>query len=41
MVRHTLKILKHLLQDSKSVSDDFGIICIEELSLPISVFKWI
>ena len=31
MVRHTLKILQHLLQDFKSVSDHFGTLCINWL----------
>ena len=29
MVRHTLKILQHLLQNFKSVSDHFGTLCIK------------
>ena len=29
MVRHTLKILQQMLQDFKSVSDDFGTLCIK------------
>ena len=32
MVRHTLKILQHLLQDFQSVSDHFGTLCIKWLS---------
>ena len=31
MVRNTFKILQHLLQDFKSVSDHFGTLCIKEL----------
>ena len=33
MVRHTLKISQHMLRDFKSVSDDFGTLCIKGLSL--------
>lgn len=33
MVRYTLKILLHLLQDSESVSDSFGELCIIGLRL--------
>ena len=33
MVRHTLKILQHLLQDFQSVSDKFGTLYIKELIL--------
>ena len=32
MVRHTLKILQHLLYDFESVSDHFGTLCIKYLS---------
>ena len=31
MVRHTLKVLQHLLQVFKSVSDHFGTLCIKGL----------
>ena len=31
MVRHTLKILQHLLQDFYGVSDHFGILCLKVL----------
>ena len=31
MVKHTLKILQHLLQDFESVSDHFGTLCIKGL----------
>ena len=33
MVRHTLKILQQMLQDFESVSDHFGTLCIEELTI--------
>ena len=33
MVRHTLEILYHLLQDFKSVFDHFGTLCIKGLKL--------
>ena len=33
MVRHTLKILQHLLQNFESVSDHFGTLCIKGLTL--------
>ena len=33
MVRHTLKISQQMLRDFKSVSDDFGTLCIKGLSL--------
>ena len=33
MVRHTLKILQHLLQDFYSVPDHFGTLCIKGLKL--------
>ena len=32
MVRQTLKILQHLLQDFKSLSDHFGALCIKGLN---------
>ena len=32
MVRHTLKILQHLLQDFEIVSDDFGTLGIKGLN---------
>ena len=32
MVRHTFKILQHLLQDFLSVSDHFGPLCIQVLT---------
>ena len=31
MVRHTLKILQRLLQDFKSVSGQFGVVCMKGL----------
>ena len=31
MVRHTVKVLHHLLQDFQSVSDHFGILCNKKL----------
>ena len=33
MVNHILKILQHLLQDSYSVSDHFGMLSIKELNV--------
>ena len=33
MVKYTLKILQHLLQDSQSVSDHFGTLCIIQKNL--------
>ena len=33
MVRHTSKILQHLLQDFKCVSDHFGTLCIKGLKV--------
>ena len=32
MVKHTLKILQHLLQDFQSVFDHFGTLCIKRVS---------
>ena len=37
MVRHTLKILLQFLQDFKSVSDHFGMLCIKGLKLAIKL----
>ena len=41
MVRHTLKILQHLLQDFWSVSDHFGTFCIKGLRTPIRDLHYI
>ena len=42
MVRHTFKILQHLLQDFKSVSDHFGTLCIKGLTyVAIARMNWI
>ena len=40
MVRHTLKILLHLLQDFQSVSDYFGTLCIKGLKLEVTRSKY-
>ena len=37
MARHTLKILKQMLQDFKSVSNHFGALWFKRLSLLINV----
>ena len=38
MVKHTFKILEHLLQDFKSVSDHFGTLCIKESTALVKKF---
>ena len=43
MVKHTLKILQHLLQDFESLSDHFGTLCIRRstiVSLDPKYFSW-
>ena len=37
MVRHTLKILQQMLQDFKSVSDHFEILCIKGLIMEMLI----
>ena len=39
MVKNTLKILQHLLQDFKGVSDHFDTLCIKKLKAKNNVFR--